>query len=135
MEKYIVLSFLAALTFAVNPILYKIAKNIDPVAVSMLNFASAFLFTLIYWVFFYKEKHLSPQGIWMSILAGFVSFIAFTIFVVALRLGKVSVVSTIRQLSVAITVILAITFLAEKISFLKVIGIILAIIGAVLLSI
>ena len=77
----------------------------------------------------------SSQGIFYAVLIGILINVAFVSYISAIKGGSVSISTVIRNLSVAITFVLAVVFLAEKVSFLKVIGAGLGIIAVILLSV
>lgn len=134
MELYIILAIIAMLGYGVTAVLYKIAPNID--SVSLTFFTSLFLtiFTFVFWIFNTK-KEISTRGVGIAAVAGLIASVAFIAYIISLRLGKVSISSTFRGLSFALTVVLAILFLGEKITILKALGILFAIIAIILLSI
>ncbi|NQU78748.1 EamA family transporter [Candidatus Woesearchaeota archaeon] len=135
MEIYVLLALVCMTLFGVNAIIYKLAPNIDPVSLTLVSFVTSALGTFIYWVFFVSKKQLGMQGIGYGIIGGLISVAALITFISALQLGKASVVNTIRALSAAVTVVLAILFLSEKLTLVKGVGIGLAVVAAVLLSI
>ena len=134
MEFYIILAIIAMLGYGITAILYKITPNID--SVSLTFFTSLFLtiFTFIFWLF-NKTKKLSVEGIGFAAIIGLIASVAFIAYITSIRLGKVSIASTFRGLSFAVAVILAILFLGEKLTILKVLGIGFAVIAMILLSI
>ncbi len=70
---------------------------------------------------------------WMALAAGF-AFVGMISFVQALKIGQASIVVPVRNLALGVTVILAIVFLGEELTLIKVIGITLAVISLVMLS-
>jgi len=134
METYIIFAIIAMIGYGITAVLYKIAPNID--SVSLTFFTSLFLtiFTFVFWIF-NKTKKLSAEGIGFAAIIGLIASVAFIAYITSVRLGKVSISSTLRGLSFAVAVILAILFLGEKLTFLKVIGIGFAVIAVMLLSI
>lgn len=77
---------------------------------------------------------LSLYIILILLFSGFLRVAAFFSFYKGLRVGKASIVSPLSSCWAVVTVILSLTFLHEKLSFSQNIGIILAIMGAVLAS-
>ncbi|MFQ5531028.1 MAG: EamA family transporter [Candidatus Nanoarchaeia archaeon] len=134
MEFYIILALLGMFLFGINAILYKIAPNIDPITLTLVSFTVSAVGTFIYWMLFVSNKQVSFGGISIGILVGLTSVIALASFITALKLGKASVVSTIRSLSVLVTIIIAVIFLHEKMSITHWIGIVFGVIATVLLS-
>jgi uncharacterized membrane protein len=134
MDFYISMAIVAMLGYGVTSIIYKIAgKDID--SVSMTFFTSVFiaLFTFIIW-YFSKDKHITSKGIWYAGISGLIAAVAFVAFITSIQGGKVSIASTLRSLSFLVTSVIAICFLAEKVSFSKIIGIVLAGIATILLA-
>ncbi len=120
--------------FGVNAIIYKVAPQIGPVTLALISFVISALTTFIYWLFFVQEAQASWQGIGVGMIAGVVSAVALITFIAALQLGKAGVVNTIRALSAGVTVLLAITFLSEKLTLLQIAGVVFGIISVILLS-
>ena len=135
MQGYLGLSLLAMVLFGINAVIYKLALNIDAVSLTLISFATSALATFIYWFFFVTDKQVSQQGVLLAVTGGVISVLAFIAFIRALQLGEASIVNTIRALSAAVTVIVAILVLGEKLTLLKGLGIVLAIVAAVLLSV
>jgi transporter family protein len=134
MDMYIILALIAMALFGVNAIVYKIAPNIDAVTLTLVSFTVSAVGTLFYWIFFVSKKQISLGGVGVGVIGGLVSVAALICFIMALQLGKASVVNTLRALSAGVTVILAVVFLSEKLTMMKAAGVVLAIIAAVLLS-
>ena len=134
MEIYIILAIIAMIGYGVTAVLYKIAPNIDSVSLSFFTSLFLTIFTFIFWLF-NKTKKVTIEGIGFAAIAGLVASAAFIAYVISIRLGKVSIASTFRGLSFAVAVPLAILFLGEKLTVLKVLGILFAIIAIILLSI
>jgi uncharacterized membrane protein len=135
MEQYIVLAFISTFFFGLNAIILKSAKNLDPVALGLISTATAAIFIFIYWFFFFSKKQFSPAGIKFGVLSGAAYAIGLILFIMAVKAGKVSIVAGINALSTAVAVILAIIVFSEKLTAIKIGGIILGIIAAVLLAI
>jgi len=134
MEQYVIIALISMFFFGTNAIIQKSAKNIDPITLTLVALVTATTLTLIYWLFFAPNKEHSIQGISFGILSGVAFAIAFITFIIALKMGKASVVVTINALSAGVAVILAVTLLAEKLTLLKIGGIVLGIIAAILLA-
>jgi len=119
----------------VNVILFKVAPNIDAVTLTLINFAVATIVTFIIWMMGFIERSFSVSGALWGVAAGVSSAVLLMTLIKALQLAPASYVNTIRGLSVAVTVILAVVLLGEKITLLKGSGIVLAIIAGILLTI
>ncbi len=70
----------------------------------------------------------------LALLAGVFGGLGYIALVKALETGKASIVIPLTAIYPAITAVIALALLNEKISFLKGLGIVLAVIAAVLLS-
>lgn len=135
MEQYIILAFISTFFFGLNAIILKSAKNVDAVTLGLISTATASIFIFLYWFFFFSKKQLSPPGIKFGVLSGTAYTIGLLLFIMAVKAGKVSIVAAINALSAGVAVILAIMIFSEKLTAIKIGGIILGIIAAVLLSI
>ena len=135
MESYIIMALISMVFFGANAVILKSAKNIDSVTLALISLATASVLTLLYWTFFVSEKQFTVQGLRFGILSGAAYSVALVLFVIAIQQGKVSIVSTINALSAGVAVILAVLLLAEKLTAVKIAGVILGILAAVLLSI
>lgn len=134
MESYILIAIISMVLFGVNAIVIKSAKNIDPITLSVVSLGTAFCLALVYWFFFYHKKEFGNDGLAVGAASGVIYFFALILFIVALQKGKASVVVTINALSAGVAALLAIFFLSEKITILKLTGIVLGIIAVILLS-
>ena len=93
-------------------------------------------FLLIWTVFLISGFEIEKKGLGIgySMLAGIVGSIGTIFFYLALRNGKASVVVPLTALYPLVTVILSFLLLKENISSLNFIGILLALIAGILLS-
>ena len=134
MEQYVIIAIISMFFFGVNAIILKSAKNIDSVTLTLISIVTVAILTLLYWTFFVSKKEFSIQGAGFGILSGIVYSLALVLFVIAIKQGKVSIVSTINALSAGVAVILAVLLLSEKLTAVKIAGVILGILATVLLS-
>jgi uncharacterized membrane protein len=134
MESYIIIAIISMFFFGANAIILKSAKNIDSVTLTLISLATAAVLTLLYWTFFVSKKEFSLQGAGFGLLSGAVYALALVLFVIAIKQGKVGVVSTINALSAGVAVILAVFLLSEKLTLVKIAGVVLGVIAAILLS-
>ncbi len=92
-------------------------------------------FTLALTVFLLGSGRVSvSKSTVLALLAGLCSGGGYILFMKALETGKVSVVIPLTALYPAVTVILALLFLGEKLSATQTVGIALAVIATILLS-
>jgi uncharacterized membrane protein len=134
MENYILVAIISMVFFGVNAVIMKAAKGIDPLTLLLLSLTTATLLVCGYRFLSNTKTEISTQGIGFGLLSGVVYAIALVLFVIAIRQGKVSIVAAINALSAGVVLILAMVFLAEKLSPIKTSGIILAVIAAFMLS-
>lgn len=131
---YILLALVAMVGYGITSIIYKLAsKTIDPVSLTLFTSVFTALTVFVYWVFL-KEKDVTLKGVEYAGIAGIIAGFSFIAFITSIHLGKVSVASTIRGLSFLITAVIALLFLAEKLSMTKALGIVLATIALLLLT-
>ena len=120
--------------YGVTAIIYKLASpSIDSVSLTLV--VSCFMtFTIfLFWVF-YRQKYIAMKGFEYSAIAGVIAGLAFIAFVFSVTLGKISVATTLRGLSFLITTIIAVLFLAEKISFTQGLGVVFGAVAVVLIG-
>ncbi|OGE19301.1 hypothetical protein A3J19_04295 [Candidatus Daviesbacteria bacterium RIFCSPLOWO2_02_FULL_41_8] len=135
---WFIFALLSALFAALTAILAKIGiKNVDS------NLATAIRTVIILFfawgiVFFqgsYKQlSSLSSYSLIFLILSGIATGLSWLFYFRALQLGQASQVAPIDKLSLALTVILAIIFLHEKINLSIIIGVVFMIIGTLLIA-
>lgn len=87
-----------------------------------------------YWVLLPDSVPNSIEGILMAILAGVVGALGFVFYIFALRIGKVSVVSVMTAGYPAVSVILAIMILSDRLTMIQGIAIMMIIFAMLLLS-
>ena len=135
---WFVFALLSAFFAALTAILAKIGiRNID----SNLATAVRTVIILIFaWgiVFFQgtikQVGSLSQFSLLFLVLSGITTGLSWLFYFRALQLGNASQVAPIDKLSLALTVILAILFLREKINFSIILGVILMTIGTFLIA-
>jgi len=91
------------------------------------------LFALVFLLFFHLPK-IDPSILGIILIAGFLGVISYLAFYKGLQIGQVSVISPIAACWGAVTVILSLIFLHEKLNLFQSVGVSLAILGAVLTS-
>jgi len=98
--------------------------------------SAATSFTLALAVYFLSGggKVVISRSAALAVLAGVLGGGGYIFFMKALETGKASIVIPLTALYPAVTVILALLLLGEKLSTVQVLGITLAVIAAVLLS-
>lgn len=135
---WIVFSLLAAVSAAIAVILSKAGvKKVDP----NLGFAiQAVLILIVSWgvVFFQKKSNGLgdiDQRSWIYlVLAGIITCLSSLFQFNALKLGDASVVASLERVSLVFSIILAVLFLKEELNWKVVVGALLMLGGAVLIS-
>jgi len=130
----IIFAVIAMLCFGVAALLYKVATPYaDPVSMVLIVYLFAIIFTAFAW-YISPNKFIAKGGLkWMVLAAGF-AFVGMISFIHALKIGQASIVVPIRNLALAVTVILAAVVLGEELTIIKIIAIVLAAISLVMLS-
>ena len=122
------------LGYGITAVIYKISnKSIDAVSMSFLTVLIMAIALAFIW-FFTKEKHITTKGLELATLAGIIAAISFLAYVFSIQIGKVSIATSLRSLGFIVTVVIAIIFLAEKITWIKALGIGLGAIAIILLT-
>ena len=122
------------LIYGVSPILYKKIPNMSPIALIFIFSLVGSLFSGI--ILFTTESlvQFNSQNVLSAVVVGLLINVAFLAYITAIQTGPVSYSTIIRNLSVAITFILAVVFLSEKVTLLKAAGGVLGILAIILLS-
>ena len=112
-------------------------KFISPTSLILWeSIGSVIFYLVISAVLFLNYKfETNATGITMSILTAFFGVIGIIIFFLALSKTKSSILVPLTALYPVVTIILSFVFLKEKVTLMQGIGIILAVIASVLLSI
>lgn len=76
---------------------------------------------------------LSKTNLFFLAISGIATGLSWIFYFKALQLGNVSLVAPIDKLSVALTIILAVIFLGETLTFKSIIGVTFIIIGTIVL--
>ena len=135
---WFIFALLSAFFAALTAILAKIGiKDVDSNLATAIRTIIIFLFAwgiVIYQGTWKEVSFLSRFSILFLILSGLATGLSWLFYFRALQLGEASQVAPIDKLSLALTVILALIFLHEKITFSAVIGIIFMIAGTFLIA-
>ncbi len=89
---------------------------------------------LIIFLLFFKFPIISFSLLGILLIAGFLGVVPLLAYYKGLQIGAVSIISPIAASYAAVTVVLSLIFLNETLTALQAIGIILAILGAILTS-
>ena len=130
-------ALLSALFASLTAIFAKI--GVTHVNSNLATAIRAVIILLVAWgiVFFrgeYKTLHtLSKHNLFFLVISGLATGLSWIFYFKALQVGKVSQVAPVDKLSVALTILLAVVFLGEAISWKSAIGAMLIIVGTIVL--
>jgi len=129
-------ALIALVFWGITGVTQKLSTNSISSQLSFLWFAVAFVpIALVILVTVPLDWHLTRRIIGLAIVGGALNGLgAFTSFAALERGGKASIVIPLVYLFPLVTVFLAIVFLHERLTRLQVVGVVLAIVAAVLLS-
>lgn len=110
-------------------------RDLGWIEVYFLSIAASFSLALTIFILNKGYSRVSGSSIYLPLIAGLCASIGSVFFNKALEKGEVSIVILLTALYPAVSIVLATIFLNEKLSLYQVIGIILAIVAIILLSI
>jgi len=113
-------------------------KFINPTSLILFETIGAIVIQLIVviFLFYYKYKFdTNPTGITFAVLTALFGVIGTILFFFTLSKTKASILVPLTALYPLVTIVLSFVFLKEKVTLIQGIGIVLAIIAGVLLSI
>ncbi len=109
-------------------------RYIDSITALFFETVGVFIVGLLFFLKFHQGFSLHPLGIIYAVLTGVFGTVGLYFFFSAVKLGPISVISSITALYPLITVILAFLILGERMSLQQMAGIFFALLGAFLLS-
>ncbi len=110
-------------------------KGLPWIQVYFLSSLSSFLIALTLFLYYRGGIDFSNKLTYIALLAGVFGGTGYVFFVKALEKGEASIVLPLTAIYPAVTAILAILVLGEKLSIYQGIGIVLAMVAVVFLSI
>jgi transporter family protein len=136
---WIILALAGALLAGIAVVLSKVGvKDTDPT----LAFAiQSILILIISWAIALFQKQTGTIGAidkktwWFLIGAGIATCLSSIFTFKALKIGEASTITSIERLSLVFAVILAVVFLKEKLNWQIILGMVLMIGGAILISV
>ncbi len=135
---WIIFALLSAFFAALTAILAKIGiKNIDSNLATAIRTVVILIFAwgiVIYQGTFHQIQKISQYSLIFLVLSGVTTGLSWLFYFRALQLGNASQVAPIDKLSLALTVILAVIFLQEKLNLSSFVGVILMIVGTILIA-
>jgi len=138
---WIIYAFFSAITAALVTIFAKAGlKNIDVILATTIRAVIMVAFLLLTTATLgkfneFSFKSLTGKDWWLIIAAGTFGALSWLFYFVALKYGLPSHVAAIDKLSLVFIIILGILFLQETFHWLVILGGILMVIGAILISI
>ncbi len=110
------------------------ANAVPPKAALLFQCVGVLVFSLV--ILAVERFHVtwSKPGFGWAFVAGFFAFIGFLTYFAALQKGPTSVVVVVTALYPLLTILLSLTFLHERLNLRQGVGIVLAIVAAVILS-
>ncbi|MGB9827728.1 MAG: EamA family transporter [Thermosphaera sp.] len=137
MQAWLIYSIISLLLWGVWGIILKFSNNFyNTVTTYYLSTIGSFATATILTLTMKNDFNTSPlRHIHYPLIAGFFGTLGYLFMVKALEQGKASIVITITAVYPVITLALSILILHENLSLTQFIGIILAVIGVVLMSI
>ena len=133
MNQYLAFAFAAMVCYGVSAIFYKLAsQQMDAASVTFLTAVSMALVATLVWVL--TTRSFPAQGVEYAVLGGVFGGLGLLMFIAAIGLGNVSIATGIRGLSVAVTAIIAVLFLAERVTVSHAAGLLLVIAAIWLLA-
>lgn len=129
-------ALLALLFWGMNGITQKLATNAISTELSFLWFSYAmFAIAVVILAIGHLDWHVRPRVFWLGVISGALNGLGVVSTMAAFRRGgKASTVVPLTCLYPLVTIFMALTFLHESVTRVQVIGIVLAISAAVLLS-
>lgn len=112
----------------------KSARGCDPLKAFFWSQIFALVLTFFIFYNFFQLPKFSFEIAALILASGFFSVIANFSFYKSLRLGQVSVVMPIASCWAVVTVLLSLIFLEQTLTFLNAVGVVLAVMGALLVS-
>ena len=136
---WILYALLAAVTAAIMTIIAKLGlKKIDPTLATTIRSFVMFAFMLSTALILQKHKllgQINSSALWAIIISAVFGASSWLFYFLALKDGPASKVAALDKLSLALIVILAVFFLAEKLTWQVGIGALLMTAGAIIMVI
>jgi len=138
MREWIVYSVISLIAWGVWGVALKIAEREMEVAwVYFISSLASFTFSILVTIFVLKalssQPNISFRGVAYALLAGALGSLGYIMIVKALEHGDASIVITVTALYPAVTIALGV-LMGERISLVKAIGLLLAVVSIVLIS-
>ncbi len=126
---------LSILAWGVWAFLPKFALNwVDPKSAFIYQVLGGILTGVAVFLVLRPELGLDIRGIVPSVLTGIVGYLGLLFFMLAVRSGKVSIIAPLTALYPVVTLALAFIFFREKLNFVQMTGMVLAVLSVILIS-
>ncbi len=133
-ERWIITAVLAALCWGAWGFLAKLAsKGLCWEALTFMSWVGV-AFVMIPFALFEKPNVSLGMPLYLALISGAASGVATIFFYLALSRGEASIVVPLTAMYPAVTVVLSLLFLNEKLTLTQTIGVGLAVLAAILLS-
>ncbi len=138
--QWLAYSILCLVTWGLWGVAIKVAyRELNWVETYFYSSLSSFLLALAIYLLFKTMGNtglcLRERGLLLASIAGLFGSLGYVFFVKAIERGKASIVIPLTALYPAVTVVVALLLLHEKLNIYNIIGIVLAIIAVILLSV
>lgn len=135
MKEWTFYSMLSILAWGVWAFLPKFALNwVDPKSAFIYQVLGGILTGVAVFLVLRPELGLDIRGIVPSVLTGIVGYLGLLFFMLAVRSGKVSIIAPLTALYPVVTLALAFIFFREKLNFVQMTGMVLAVLSVILIS-
>ncbi len=106
----------------------------DPKSAFIYQVIGGILTGLAVFLVMRPELGIDIRGIVPSVLTGVVGYLGLLFFMLAIRSGKVSIIAPLTALYPVVTLALAFIFFREKLNFVQMTGMALAVLSVILIS-
>lgn len=135
MEPWKLFTLITLVTWGIWGIASKLATNsIPPKQALLFQCVGVMAFSVVVLVMEGFKVQWNAPGFSWAFVAGFSAFIGFLTYLAALEKGSTSVVVVVSALYPLVTILLSVIFLHERLNLRQGVGILLAIVAAVILS-
>jgi len=135
MSKWLFFAFLSLFWWGVFGFLGKIgADRISPAQMQILFTGGIIPIVVMCFFRLHFKIDTNKRGVFYSILMGLFAALGVLTFFIAMKAGAVSIVAPATSLYPVLTVVLALIFLKEKLNRVQTVGLVLAMISIVILS-
>jgi transporter family protein len=133
---WLLFTLIALVFWGITGVTQKLSTNNISTQLSFLWFSYAMIaIALVILLIVPLNWHVRPKDFWLAVIGGTLNSLgAMTSFAALEKGGKASIVIPLCYLFPLLTVVLAIAFLHESLARMQLIGIVLALVAAVLLS-